>query len=66
MDGATKETYEKIRVKADFDKLMKNIKLFHEIRSEKKQVKPFIRIQMVKMKCLIQIFCCVIINGIVS
>ena len=50
MDGATKETYEKIRVKADFDKLMKNIKLFHEIRSEKKQVKPFIRIQMVKMK----------------
>jgi radical SAM protein with 4Fe4S-binding SPASM domain len=50
MDGATKETYEKIRIKADFDKLMKNIKLFYDIRSEKKQVKPFIRIQMVKMK----------------
>ena len=50
MDGATKETYEAIRVGASFDKLMKNIKLLHDIRTELKRSKPFIRIQMVRMK----------------
>lgn len=50
MDGATKETYEKIRVGADFDKLMENIKAFYEIRETKGRMKPFIRIQMVRMK----------------
>jgi radical SAM protein with 4Fe4S-binding SPASM domain len=50
MDGATKETYEKIRVGADFDKLMTNIKTFHDIRETKGVAKPFIRIQMVRMK----------------
>lgn len=50
MDGATRETYEKIRVGADFDKLISNIKAFHDIRMTKKRVTPFIRIQMVRMK----------------
>jgi len=50
MDGATKETYERIRVGASFERLMKNIQRFHEIRSERGLAKPFIRIQMVKMK----------------
>ena len=50
MDGATKETYERIRVKASFDKLMSNIKMFHEIREAKGRKRPFIRIQMVKMR----------------
>ena len=50
MDGATKETYETIRVGSSFDKLMKNIALFDEIRKERGQQKPFIRIQMVRMK----------------
>ena len=50
MDGATRETYEKIRVGASFEKLMKNIRLVHDIRTEKGRRKPFIRIQMVRMK----------------
>jgi len=50
MDGATKETYESIRVGADFDRLMSNIRTFHELREAKGRRKPFIRIQMVRMK----------------
>lgn len=50
MDGATKETYEKIRLGADFDKLMRNIGLFKSIRDAKGMKTPFIRIQMVRMK----------------
>ncbi len=50
MDGATKETYEKIRVRAKYDILMKNIKDFVRIRNEMGKKKPFIRIQMVRMK----------------
>lgn len=49
MDGATKATYESIRVGASFDKLMNNIKTFYELREERKSKKPFIRIQMVRM-----------------
>ena len=50
MDGTNKETYEHIRVGAKFEKLMRNIKLFHDIRTRKGQAKPFIRIQMVRMQ----------------
>jgi len=50
MDGATKETYEAVRVGASFDKLMHNIKKFHELRTARGSSKPFIRIQMVRMK----------------
>jgi len=50
MDGTNKETYEHIRVGASFEKLMRNIKRFHEIRTRKGQAKPFIRIQMVRMQ----------------
>jgi radical SAM protein with 4Fe4S-binding SPASM domain len=50
MDGATKETYETIRVDASFDKLMKNITLFHKLREQKGRTRPFIRIQMVRMR----------------
>jgi radical SAM protein with 4Fe4S-binding SPASM domain len=50
MDGATKETYEKIRVGADYDRLVANIRRFHEFRTAKGLRKPFIRIQMVRMK----------------
>lgn len=34
MDGATKETYEKIKVGCDFDKVLKNIKSFLRIKKE--------------------------------
>lgn len=50
VDGATKETYESIRVGADYDRLIDNIKAFHWIRKEMGKTRPYIRIQMVKMK----------------
>lgn len=50
MDGATKETYERIRVRASFEKLRENVMLFRSIRDELGRVRPFIRIQMVRMK----------------
>jgi len=34
IDGATKETYEKIRVGADFDRVIRNVKRLIEIRNE--------------------------------
>jgi radical SAM protein with 4Fe4S-binding SPASM domain len=50
MDGATRATYERIRVGASFDKLMRNIQRFHAIRASLGRVRPFIRIQMVRMR----------------
>lgn len=48
VDGATRETYETIRVGGNYDKLVANIETFLEIREKEKRVKPFIRVQMVK------------------
>lgn len=50
MDGATKETYERIRVRASFEKLRENVMHFWRIRGQMGRVRPFIRIQMVRMK----------------
>lgn len=50
MDGATKETYERIRVRANYEKLYENVMLFWKIRNDLGRVRPFIRIQMVRMK----------------
>lgn len=50
VDGNSKETYEKIRVGGDFKKLTENIESFLKIRKELNRVKPFIRVQMVRMK----------------
>ena len=44
MDGLTKETYEKIRVKSNYDVVMENVHRFIELRGGEKK-KPFIRIQ---------------------
>ena len=49
MDGATKETYERIRVGASFERLTENIRKFDDARRRRGQTKPFIRIQMVRM-----------------
>lgn len=43
MDGLTKETYEKIRVDADYDVVMSNIETLLRLRNG--ESKPFIRIQ---------------------
>ncbi|MBI3011142.1 MAG: SPASM domain-containing protein [Candidatus Omnitrophica bacterium] len=50
MDGASKDTYERIRVGSSYDKLVENVKFFHAIREALGRERPFIRIQMVRMK----------------
>ena len=50
MDGATKETYERIRVRAKYETLIQNVKDFRRIRDRLGRRRPFIRIQMVRMK----------------
>jgi radical SAM protein with 4Fe4S-binding SPASM domain len=48
-DGATKETYEKIRTGSDFERVVGNIRRFVEIRDSMGSKKPCVRVQMVKM-----------------
>jgi radical SAM protein with 4Fe4S-binding SPASM domain len=50
IDGADKETVEKIRVGLDYDRLVDNVRAFHKVRAERGGVKPFIRVQMVRMR----------------
>ena len=49
-DSPYRERYNEIRIGADYDKVLKNIKRFHEIREEMGSIKPFTRISMVMMK----------------
>lgn len=48
MDGATKETYEKIRVGGNFEQVEANIKNFLQMKKERKK-KPFVVIQFIAM-----------------
>ena len=51
VDAGTKKTYEEIRVKGKFDKVVKNIKLFNEIREKNfKNSKTLTRIAGVKVR----------------
>jgi radical SAM protein with 4Fe4S-binding SPASM domain len=50
IDGADKETVERIRLGVDYDRLVANIKAFHRVRAERGGVKPFIRVQMVRTR----------------
>ena len=56
IDGNTKETYEKIRIGGDFEKLEQNIEYLLHYRNEKKYSRPLVRLQYVKMKENIQEF----------
>ncbi|MBD3670066.1 MAG: SPASM domain-containing protein [Gammaproteobacteria bacterium] len=49
-DSPYRERYNEIRIGADYDKVLNNIKRFHEIREEMGSIKPFTRISMVLMK----------------
>jgi radical SAM protein with 4Fe4S-binding SPASM domain len=49
VDAASEETYKKIRRGGDYNKLLKVIKEFINIKKLKKSKKPFIRMQLVKM-----------------
>ena len=50
VDANSENTYKKIRVGGDFKRLVENIECFIETRNAFKRVKPFIRVQMVRMK----------------
>lgn len=50
IDGATKETYESIRVNANFEKVISNIQTFIGIRRKCKKTKPIINMQILVMK----------------
>ncbi|MFC2066179.1 radical SAM/SPASM domain-containing protein [Chloroflexota bacterium] len=49
-DGATRETYERIRTGSDYEKVVNNIKTLVQIRNERGLKRPSVRVQMVKMK----------------
>jgi len=50
VDGATKETYESIRIGSNYEKVVNNIDYLIRYRNENKKQKPLIRLQFVKMK----------------
>ena len=50
IDGADKDTVERIRAGVDYDRLVRNIHAFHRVRAERGRVKPFISVQMVRTR----------------
>lgn len=50
VDGATKETYERIRVKSNYDRVVNNIRRFIEIRNMLGQKKPHVVINTIYME----------------
>jgi radical SAM protein with 4Fe4S-binding SPASM domain len=48
-DSPYKEAYEKIRIGANYEQVLANIRRFHEIREEMNSVSPLTRVQMVRM-----------------
>lgn len=50
VDADSEETYEKIRVGGNFRKLISNIESLLAIRKERSTCKPFVRVQMVRMR----------------
>jgi len=50
IDGIKKETYEKIRLKVNYDTVIKNVKYFIELINKEKIKKPQIRVTIIKMK----------------
>jgi MoaA/NifB/PqqE/SkfB family radical SAM enzyme len=53
LDGATANTYEKIRRGAQFDKVIENIDLFRKIKQEKNRAYPNIRLNYLLMRSTI-------------
>ncbi len=50
VDGATRETYEKIRVRGNFDRLVRNIRRLIELKKEMNSETPWTYLSMVCMK----------------
>jgi radical SAM protein with 4Fe4S-binding SPASM domain len=49
LDAITAETYDKIRVRSDFARVMRNIETFLRVKREKGAVLPLVRVSFVKM-----------------
>ncbi|MEE9391350.1 MAG: radical SAM/SPASM domain-containing protein [Planctomycetota bacterium] len=49
LDGTDKETYEKIRVKANYEEVVENVERFFRIRTEKGAKLPRVILRMIKM-----------------
>lgn len=49
-DSPYRDHYNEIRVNAEYDKVLRNIKRFMQLREEMGSVKPFTRVSMVRMK----------------
>lgn len=49
LDGACKETYERIRIGSDYDKVVHNILDFIEMRRKHNKVKPSVAVQIIRM-----------------
>jgi len=49
-DGATKETYERIRTGSNYERVVSNIKALVKMRNGRGLKRPSVRVQMVKMK----------------
>jgi len=48
-DGADKETYEKVRIGADFDKVCANVRRFAAQKAERRADKPWLILQMIEL-----------------
>ena len=50
IDGITKETFEKVRQKLDFDQVVKNVRFFLDYKKQKNATKPETRITIINMQ----------------
>ncbi len=50
IDGITKETFEKVRQRLDFDQVVKNVRFFLEYKKQKNASKPETRITIINMQ----------------
>jgi radical SAM protein with 4Fe4S-binding SPASM domain len=50
IDGDNKEEYESVRIGADFDEVVSNIRTFLELKKEHNQAKPYVSFQMIKLR----------------
>jgi radical SAM protein with 4Fe4S-binding SPASM domain len=53
IDGATKETYESIRINARWEKLVENLETLAAIKAERNTPRPYVQLNMVLMKSTI-------------
>lgn len=53
IDGSTKATYERIRKNGNFDKLVRNLQLFAQMKKDRGATRPILRMNTVLMKSVI-------------